>query len=96
MPVIRLVRFTVEPSRATDMIARRADLVAATRQLYPGLIEARLTRVDDRTWLDLWRWESMSNAEAAIRGAHEIPGATAAFELTADLSAEFVEIVDER
>jgi quinol monooxygenase YgiN len=96
MAVIRLVRFTVEPSRASDMIAQRAELVAATRQLYPGLIEARLTRVDDRTWLDLWRWESMSHAEAAIRGAHEIPGATAAFALTADLSAEFAELVDER
>jgi hypothetical protein len=78
------------------MMARRADLVAATRRLYPGLIDARLLRVDDTTWLDLWRWESMARAEAAIAGAHDIPGATAAFELTSNVSAEFTEIVDER
>ena len=96
MAVIRLVRFTVEPTRADDMIARRADLVAATRRLYPGLVEARLTRVDEQTWLDLWHWESMDHAEDAIRGAADIPGAAAAFELTSNLSAEFTEVVDER
>lgn len=96
MAVVRLVRFTVEPERTDDMIARRADLVAATRQLYPGLIEARLTRVDDKTWLDLWRWESLSHAEAAIQGAQAIPGAPAAFQLISDVTAEIAEVVDER
>lgn len=96
MAVVRLVRFSVEPARADDMIARRADLIAATRQLYPGLVEARLTRVDDQTWLDLWRWESLAHAEAAIQGAHGIPGVAAAFELASNVSAEFTEVVDER
>lgn len=96
MAVIRLVRFTTEPARADDLIARRADLIAATRRLYPGLIEARLTRVDDTTWLDLWRWESRAHAEAAIEGARGIPGVEAAFALTADVSAEIAEVVDER
>lgn len=96
MAVIRLVRFAVEPSRADELIARRADLVGATRRLYPGLIEARLTRLDEETWLDLWRWESLPHVEAAIQGAADIPGANAAFALISDVSAEIAEVVDER
>jgi quinol monooxygenase YgiN len=96
MAVLRLVRFTVEPSRADEMMARRADLIAATRATYPGLVEARLTSIDERTWLDMWRWESRAHAEAAIRGADQIPGVAAAFATASDLSAEFVEVVDER
>lgn len=96
MAAIRLVRFTVEPSRVEELMSRRADLIGETRRLYPGLHEARLTRLDDRTWLDLWRWESAAHAEAAIRGAHDIPGATEAFALISDVSAEIAEVVDER
>lgn len=96
MAVIRFVRFSVDPARADDMIARRADVVTATRERYPGLVEARLTRLDDKTWLDLWRWETAAHAEAAIQGAHDIPGVDAAFALTADVSVEIAELVDER
>jgi hypothetical protein len=96
MAVIRLVRFDVEPEQADDMIARRAALVSATRSKYAGLDETRLSRIDERTWVDVWRWESLAHAEAAIRGVPEIPEAAVAFELASVRSAEFAEIVDER
>jgi hypothetical protein len=53
-------------------------------------------RVDDQTWIDAWRWESRTNAEAAIANVPTIPEAAAAFSLTRDATAELADLVDER
>src|SRR5579872_2120946 len=59
MPVIRTTRFEVAPADVEEMIARRNALVAAVRNAFPGLTEARLARVRDQVWIDSWRWESL-------------------------------------
>jgi heme-degrading monooxygenase HmoA len=98
MTVLRIDRFTVEPDNAAELLTRRAALVAAVRGTVPGLLEARLAKVDDRTWVDMWRWDSLENAHAAVTRAQAgaYPEAAAAFELTRDVVTEFTEIVDER
>lgn len=63
MTVLRIDRFTVDPTRTDEMLTRRNALVAATREAGPGLLEARLARVDDQTWVDMWRWDSLANAQ---------------------------------
>ena len=78
------------------MISKRAALVAAIRHRFPGLTEARLTRLDDRTWIDVWRWESRADLQRALEGGPTIPEAPAVFALTQELSTEDAEIIDER
>jgi quinol monooxygenase YgiN len=94
--VLRLTRFKTDPTDAEEMLARRAALVAAVRQAHPGLLQAQLARVDNETWIDAWRWESRTSAQAAIDGVSAIPEAGAAFSLTRDATAEFADVIDER
>ena len=41
----------------------------------PGLIDIRLVRLDDGTYLDVLRWESREAADAAIEKFAEVPEA---------------------
>jgi hypothetical protein len=90
------VLFKTDPADTQEMLARRADLVAVVRESYPGLIQAQLAKIDDETWVDAWRWDSLASAQAAIAHAPDLPEAAAAFSLTRDSTAEFADIVDER
>ena len=98
MTVLRIDRFTVDPTNAEEMLARRNALVTATRDAVPGLLEARLARADDQTWIDIWRWDTLANAQAAAQRAQAggIPEAGAAFQLAHIVTTEFTELVDER
>ncbi|TMR89614.1 antibiotic biosynthesis monooxygenase [Nonomuraea basaltis] len=96
MAIIRTTRFTAEPADAEQVLARRAALIAALRAATPGLTEARLTRIDERTWVDMWRWDSLADLEAATALAPSLPETKAAFEVAKDPSAEQGELVDER
>ena len=96
MAVLRVTRFKTDPADAEAMLGRRADLIAAVRRDYPGLLHAQLAKVDDETWIDAWRWDSRDHAQAAIGDVPNIPEAGAAFSLTRDATAEFADLVDER
>jgi quinol monooxygenase YgiN len=96
MAVIRITRFTADPANTDDLLARRANLIDAVRANHPGLTDTRLARVDDETWLDVWRWESDEALQAAVAGAHALPEAPAAFALVHGTTAEGGELVDER
>lgn len=89
---------TIDPNDTEEMLARRNALVDAARHAVPGLLEARLVRVDERTWIDLWRWASAEDAEAAARHvrAGRFPEADAALELAHVVTTSFTEIIDER
>jgi hypothetical protein len=98
MTVLRIDRFTADPADTAELLRRRNALVAAVRAAVPGLLEARLAKLDDRHWVDMWRWDSLDNARAAATRARagDFPTAGAAFELVDDVVTEFTEIVDER
>lgn len=95
MTVLRLDRFTVNPADTADLMARHADLVTAAKDAFPGLIDVQLAQVDDRTWIDVWRWDTLASAQAAVAGAPAIPQAGAAFALAKDLTVEFAEVIDD-
>ncbi|MEU4571989.1 antibiotic biosynthesis monooxygenase [Nonomuraea sp. ATR24] len=95
MPVIAVTRFQADPADAERLRARHADLVAATRAVVPGLTEARLGRLDDGTWVGVWRWESADSLRAAREAVPSTPEAVAGFALTRDVTAEVIEILDE-
>jgi hypothetical protein len=94
MAVLRLDRFTVNPADTADLLAKHADLVNVAKDVFPGLIDVQLAQVDDRTWIDVWRWDTLASAQAAVASAPSIPQAGAAFALTKDLTVEFAEVID--
>jgi hypothetical protein len=95
MAVIRTVRFTVDPADVETMLDRRRQLLDAVRAAFSGPAEARLVRVDEGTWLDIWRWDSAETLKAALDAAPGLPEAAAAFALARDVSGEQGDVVDE-
>jgi hypothetical protein len=96
VPITRLTRFVADPSDAEEMVRRRAALIAAVRKRHGGPTEARLTRLDDQHWVDVWQWDSRERLDAAQAGAPAMAEARAAFAITRDLTTEVGDLVDER
>jgi hypothetical protein len=88
-----IARFETDPSHVEQMLARRADLIAAVRARYVGPLHARLARL---ARLDTWHWESAATLQAALAGAPTLSEARAAFALTTNNTAEQGQLVDER
>lgn len=95
MSVLRIVRFKTDPENAQEMLAARETLIKKVREDYPGLYEARLAKIDEETYIDVWRWETMDNVKAAIAAVPTMPEAGAAFKLTRDTTADFAEVISE-
>lgn len=96
MSVLRLTRLTVDAGRVDEMLARRTELIEAVRRTTDALTETKLARVDDETWLDVWRWESGQALDEVAAVAPKLPEAQAAFAVVKDAQVERYELVDER
>jgi len=95
MTIIRTTRFTADPADASTVLERRRKLLEAIRAEFAGPAETWLVRVDERTWVDMWRWDSPETLRAALDGAPGLPEAAAAFAIARDVLAEQGEVVDE-
>ena len=95
MTVTRTHHYTVADADLDELLARRAALITAVRAAYPGLTGTQLTRLEDGTFTDTWRWDTAERMRAA-RPATELPEARAAMSLVRDHTARNGEIVDER
>ena len=95
MPLISITRFQADPADAEQVKARHAALVTAIRASQPGLTEARLGRLDDETWVGIWRWDSAASLQAARQAAPGTAAATEAFALVRDVTAEDIEVLAE-
>jgi hypothetical protein len=96
MSVVRTHHYRVEPADLAELLVRREALIAAIRAAHPGFAEARLTRLEDGTYTDAWRWDSAEQMKAALAAAPSFPEVPAAMSLTRDGSAQNGEILDER
>ena len=76
-----IVRSRVRGGREDEMLRLRPAMIAAVRARYPELVDARLVKLDDGTWLDVVRWSSRAAAERAAAAFHEVPEARAMSEL---------------
>ena len=81
MTTLELARYRVDPREADELQARWQAAVTAIRTRFPGLVTARLTRLSDDTFLDVWEWESRDAALAAADGAPAVPEAAEMFSL---------------
>ena len=95
MGVARIHHYTVEPADVEELLARRAALITAVRAAYPGLAGTQLTRLEDGSFTDSWRWDTAEHMRAASP-ATSLPEARAAMSLTRGHTARYAEIVDER
>ena len=95
MAVAKTHNYTVGPADLDELLARRGALITAVRAAYPGLTGTQLTRLEDGTFTDTWRWDTAERMRAA-RPATELPEARAAMSLVRDHTARNGEIVDER
>src|SRR5438105_3549722 len=95
MAYVRIHRYTVNPADVEELLDRRAAVITAIRAGHPGLVEARLIRLEDGTYLDAWRWDSLEHMQAAQAAAPTHHEVAAAMSLTQDRTAEDGEIIDE-
>lgn len=95
MTVTKTHHYAVGDADLDELLARRAALISAVRAAYPGLTGTQLTRLEDGTFTDTWRWDSAERMRAA-RPATELPEARAAMSLVRDHTARNGEILDER
>jgi hypothetical protein len=58
-----------------EMLSRRPALEAGVKEKLPGLLDIRLVRLDDGTYLDILRWQSREAADAAMERFAEVPEA---------------------
>lgn len=81
MATFELARYRIDPTNADELARRWRAAVVAIRDRFPGLIEANLARLDDDTFMDVWRWESHETAVGAAQEAPDVPEAAALFSL---------------
>ncbi|WP_433591716.1 hypothetical protein [Nocardia sp. CA-145437] len=95
MAVVRLHRFRVARADLDQLLAQRRTLIDAIRLVHPGLTETRLTRLEDGTYLDTWRWDRAEHMLAAVAAAQGVPLVDATEALMLDASVLTGEILDE-
>ena len=83
--VYELVRSRIRTGAEDEMLQLRPRMIAAVRERFPELIDARLIRLDDGSWLDLVAWSSREAAERADASMSEIPETAAMAELIEEI-----------
>jgi quinol monooxygenase YgiN len=85
MTAIEITRFRVDPARADELVAARAPMLAAFRAHRPAVLSADLVRIDESTWVDLVRWASRADFDAAQDHSADPPEMGAFFAVIAEL-----------
>lgn len=67
-----VVHAKVRDGAEEEMLRRRPVLEAGVREKLPGLLDIRVVRLEDGTYLDVLRWESRDAADAAIEKFAEV------------------------
>ncbi len=93
MSVINVVRFTIAEENEQKMRTQRETLLTAVRAFTPGLRRAVLTRVDEKTWMDIWHWDTEESLTAVQQA--QLPEAAASFAMVTLVDGTKGHITDE-
>ena len=96
MATVRTHRYTLAPDQVEKFLAQRAELIGQWRDAGFDLVETRLYRLEDGTYLDIWRWTSKEVMAKAFDAMGEFPLVGDTLGMTSDHSAVDGELVDER
>jgi len=94
MPAVRVHRYAVDRGDLERFLAQRTELILAIKN-NPAFVGAVLTRLEDGTYLDIWRWESAEQLQAALEAAAGFPLIRATLAYAKDTSAQNGEIIGE-
>ncbi|MGW0038238.1 antibiotic biosynthesis monooxygenase [Gordonia sp. NPDC003376] len=90
---VEFVRFTVEPSDVDEFIQRRQAAITEVKAAHPGLRSVPVcARRDDRTWLEVWIYETREAADAANADAENLPQFMAMAALLGNIEIEAAEM----
>lgn len=70
---IEMVRFTVKPGEEGALVDGRPGMLEALSGRHPGMVSARLAKMDETVWLDVIVWESREQALTAAENGPQIP-----------------------
>ncbi|GAA4905042.1 hypothetical protein LX16_3580 [Stackebrandtia albiflava] len=96
MTAVRIHHYTVDPADLAQLLARRGELIAGIRAGFTGLQETRLTRLEDGSYEDVWRWETAEQRDAAVAASAAFPPVAQTLALTHDATVGNGDIIDER
>jgi len=96
MATVRTHRYTVETGNLAAMLEKRTNLIRGIRSANPAFTAATLIKMDDGSYLDIWRWDSADDMRRAAHAAAEFPLVGDTLSLTADHTIVDGEILDER
>jgi hypothetical protein len=96
MATVRAHRYTLEPDQVERFLAQRAELIGQWHAAGLDLVETRLYRLQDGTYLDIWRWASDEVMAKAFDMMGEFPLVRATLGMPREHSAVDGDLVDER
>jgi hypothetical protein len=96
MAVVRVHHYLVDEADYEEFLKRRAAVIDAIRTDHPGLNETTLVKLENGTYHDTWRWDSLAQMGAAFAAAGTVAEIGPAMSLTKDGTAVNGEVVDER
>ena len=96
MATVRTHRYTVDTGNLATMLERRSSLIDGIRSANPAFTDATLIRLQDGSYLDIWRWDSAEQMHRATEAAASVPLVGATMSLTSGHTAIDGEILDER
>lgn len=96
MTAVRTHYYTVETGNLATMLERRTNLIDGVRAANPAFAEATLIKLDDGSYLDIWRWDSAAEMQRALQAAGSIPLVGATLSLTTDHTVIDGEVLDRR
>lgn len=96
MATVRTHRYTVETGNLATMLERRTNLIDGIRSANPAFTTATLIKLEDGSYLDIWRWDSAEDMQRASQAAGSIPLVGATLSLTADHVVIDGEVLNER
>lgn len=94
MPAVRVHRYAVDPGDLEKFLVQRTELIRAIKN-NPAFVGAVLTRLEDGTYTDTWRWESAEQLQAALEASAGFPLIRATLAHTKNASAQNGEIIEE-
>jgi hypothetical protein len=72
MTVVRIHHYSVDQADYEEFLKRRAAVIDAIRADHLGLSKATLTKLEDGTYADTWRWDSLAEMGAAFGAASTV------------------------
>ncbi|MDR2998570.1 MAG: hypothetical protein LBU78_10680 [Microbacterium sp.] len=96
MATVRTHRYTVKTGNLATMLEQRSNLNAGIRSGNPSFTDATLIRMEDGSYLDIWRWDSAADMQRAAQAAAGFPLVGATMSLTDDHTVIDGEILDQR